>query len=94
MGEDPAEAGGQFGRRETWNVTFLAAASLVRVEKLVQNEDGEMEQSEEISTSTEDFFKMDWPAHIRGFEFQNDVLPPVLRKLQESFKADFKKKST
>jgi hypothetical protein len=84
--EAEAEARGQFRRRETWDVTFLAAGGLVRVQKLVQNEDGKIEHLVEISTSTENFFKMDWPPHIRGFKFQNDVLPPLLRKFQESFK--------
>jgi hypothetical protein len=70
-----------FQGRETWDVTSLPTGYL-RVEKLVMNSQGQLEEPSEETMSVEKFFKTKptWPPYIRAFEFQNKALPPLLSR--------------
>jgi hypothetical protein len=67
--------------REMWDVTFLSTG-YVRVEKLVLNSVGQLEEPSEETMSVERFFraKPTWPPHIRAFKFQNEALPQLLSR--------------
>jgi hypothetical protein len=62
--------GSIFQGRETWDVTFLSMG-YVRVEKLVMNSQGQLEEPSEETMSVERFFRMKptWPPYIRASEF-------------------------
>jgi hypothetical protein len=70
-----------FRGKEMWDVTFLSTG-YVRVEKLVLNSVGQLEEPSEETMWVERFFgaKPTWPPHIRAFEFQNEALPQLLSR--------------
>jgi hypothetical protein len=81
--EEPAsESQERFQGRETWDVTFKVGDK-VRIEQMMQNARGEMEEPIEHEFSVKRFFDImeTWPPHIRSFKFQNDEIPPLLRKV-------------
>jgi hypothetical protein len=68
-----------FQGRGTWDVTFLANGS-VRVEKLVMNTQGQLEEPMELTMLAKRFFKMKptWSPNSRALKFQNEVIPSLL----------------
>jgi hypothetical protein len=61
----------------------------VRIEHMVQNALGAMEDPIESEFSVKRFFDImeTWPPNIRSFKSQNDAIPPLLKKvLQEGVK--------
>jgi hypothetical protein len=81
--EEPARAfQGSFQGKETWDVTFKVGDK-VRIEQMLQNAQGEMEESIEQEFSVKWFFDImeTWPPNIRSFKFQNDVMSPLLKKV-------------
>jgi hypothetical protein len=87
--EEPArESQGRFQKRETWDVTFKVGDK-VRIEQMLHNAQGGMEEPIEQVFSVKRFFDImgTWPPNIRSFKFQNDVIPPLLKRvLQEGVK--------
>jgi hypothetical protein len=83
--EEPAsESRDRFQGRETWDVTFKVGYK-VRIEQMMQNARGEMEEPIETEFSVKRFFDImeTWPPNIRSFKFQNDAIPPLLKKVLE-----------
>jgi hypothetical protein len=81
--EEPAsESQDRFQGRETWDVTFKVGDK-VRIEQMMQNARGEMEEPIETEFSVKRFFDImeTWPPNIRSFKFQNDAIPPLLKKV-------------
>jgi hypothetical protein len=87
--EEPArESQGRFQGRETWDVTFKVGDK-VRIEQMLQIVQGEMEEPIEQEFSVNRFFDImgTWPPNIRSFKFQNDAIPPLLKRvLQDGVK--------
>jgi hypothetical protein len=87
--EEPArESQGRFQGREIRDVTFKVGDN-VRIEQMLQNAQGEMEEPIEQEFSVKRFFDImgTWPPNIRSFNLQNDAIPPLLLKvLQEGVK--------
>jgi hypothetical protein len=87
--EEPArEDQGRFQGRKTWDVTFKVGDN-VRIEQMMQNARWEMEEPIETEFSVKRFFDImeTWPPNIRSFKFQNDAIPPLLKRmLQEGVK--------
>jgi hypothetical protein len=87
--EEPArESQGRFQGRETWDVTFKVGDK-VRIEQMLQIVQGEMEEPIEQEFSVKRFFDImgTWPPNIRSFKFQNDAIPPLLKRvLQDGVK--------
>jgi hypothetical protein len=87
--EEPArESQDRFQGRETWDVTFKVGDK-VRIEQMLQNARGEMEEPTEQEFSVKQFFDImgTWPPNIRSFKFQNDAIPPLLKRVfQEGVK--------
>jgi hypothetical protein len=87
--EEPAsESQERIQGRETWNVTFKVGDK-VRIEQMMQNARGEMEEPIETEFSVKRFFDImeTWPPNIQSFKFQNDAIPPLLKRvLQEGVK--------
>jgi hypothetical protein len=87
--EEPAREGqGRFQERETWDVTFKVGDK-VCIEQMMQKARGEMEEPIETEFLGKRFFDImeTWPPNIRSFEFQNDAIPPLLKRmLQEGVK--------
>jgi hypothetical protein len=81
--EEPArDSQGRFQGRETWDVTFIVGDK-VRIEQMMQNAQGEMEEPIETEFPVKRFFDImeTWPPNIRSFKFQNDAIPPLLKKV-------------
>ena len=81
--EEPArESQDRFQGRETWDVTFKVGDK-VRIEQMMQNAQGEMEEPIETEFSVKRFFDImeTWPPNIRSFKFQNDEIPPLFKKV-------------
>jgi hypothetical protein len=81
--EEPArESQDRFQGRETWDVTFKVGDK-VRIEQMMQNAQGEMEEPIETEFSVKRFFDImeTWPPNIRSFKFQNDAIPPLLKNV-------------
>jgi hypothetical protein len=81
--EEPAtESQDRFQGRETWDVTFKVGDK-VRIEQMMQNGQGEMEEPIETEFSVKRFFDImeTWPPNIRSFKFQIDAIPPLLKKV-------------
>jgi hypothetical protein len=81
--EDPArDSQGRFQGRETWDVTFKVGDK-VRIEQMMQNAQGEMEEPIETEFSVKRFFDImeTWPPNIQSFKFHNDAIPPLLKKV-------------
>jgi hypothetical protein len=72
----------RFQGRETWDVTFRVGDK-VRIEQMMQNAQGEMEEPIETEFSVKRFFDImeTWTPNIRSFKFQNDAIPPLLKKV-------------
>jgi hypothetical protein len=87
--EEPArESQDRFQGRETWDVTFKVGDK-VRLEQMMQNAQGDMEEPIETEFLVKRFFDImeTWPPNIRSFKFQNDAIPPLLKKvLKEGLK--------
>jgi hypothetical protein len=70
--EEPARGiHGSFQGRETWDVTFQVGDK-VRIEQMLQNAQGEMEEPIEQESSVKGFFDImleTWPPNIRSFKF-------------------------
>jgi hypothetical protein len=75
---------GGFQGRETWDVTFKVGDK-VRIEQMLQNAQGEMDEPIEHEFSVKRFFDImgTWPSNIKSFKFQNDVIPPLLKRVLE-----------
>jgi hypothetical protein len=81
--EEPArESQDRFQGRETWDVAFKVGDK-VRIEQMMQNAQGEMEEPIETEFLVKRFFDImeTWPPNIRSFKFQNDEIPPLLKKV-------------
>jgi hypothetical protein len=81
--EKPAsESQDRFQGRETWDVTFKVGDK-VRIEQMMQNARGEMEAPIETEFLVKRFFNImeTWPPNIRSVKFQNDAIPPLLKKV-------------
>jgi hypothetical protein len=87
--EEPAREGqSRFQGRETCDVTFKVGDK-VRIEQMMQNARGKMEEPIETEFSVKRFFDImeTWPPNIRSFKFQNDAISPLLKRmLQEGVK--------
>jgi hypothetical protein len=83
--EEPArESQDRFQGRETWDVTFKVGYK-VRIEQMMQNAQGEMEEPIETEFSVESWFfeiMETWPPNIQSFKIHNDAIPPLLRNAQ------------
>jgi hypothetical protein len=57
----------------------------VRIEQMMQNARGEMEEPIETEFLVKRFFDIieAWPPNIRSFKFQNDAISPLLKKVLE-----------
>jgi hypothetical protein len=55
----------------------------VRIEQMMQNARGEIEEPIEQEFSVKRFFDImeTWPPNIRSFKFQNDAIPSLLQKV-------------
>jgi hypothetical protein len=81
--EEPArESQDRFQGRETCDVTFKAGDK-VRIEQMMQNAQGEMKEPIETEFSIKRFFNImeTWLPNIQSFKFQNDAIPPLLKKV-------------
>jgi hypothetical protein len=81
--EEPArESQDRFQGRKTWDVTFKVGDK-VRIEQMMQNAQGEMEEPIETEFLVKRFFDIMeiWPPNIQSFEFQNDAIPPLSKKV-------------